>query len=162
MLLLVERVESWLRRLEMSLIVVLFPGLVLLTSLQVLFRYVLNYPLPWSEELAVSIFIWVAFIGSAVAMAEKGHFGLTLILTRLPPIARILAEIFIWSLSAVFLLLVAGYGISVVLETSHTMTTLPVSMQWSYSAVPVGAILMLLHLALHVGKAVLQQPPSSA
>ena len=153
--------EMALRRLEIGLIVILFPTLVLLTFLQVVFRYVLNFQLPWTEELAVSIFIWVAFIGSAIAMANKGHFGLTLFVNRLPRTLRVSCEIAIWLLSALFLVLVAIYGIEVVLETSHTMTTLPISMQWSFSAVPAGAILMLLHLCIQAARAILQQPSKS-
>jgi TRAP-type C4-dicarboxylate transport system permease small subunit len=61
--------------------------------------------------------------------------------------------------SVTFLLIVAVYGVEVALVTSHTMTTLPLSMQWFFAAVPAGAILMLVHLAIHAGQAVLQRSP---
>lgn len=153
------RLEEWLLRIQTVIVVILFPTLVLVTFLQVVFRYVFNHPLPWTEELAINLFVWVAFIGSSIALAKKGHYGLGLIKERLPRIPRMLAEVVSWSLSVAFLLIVAVYGTEVVLVTSHTLTTLPLSMQWFFSAVPAGAILMLMHLVIHAGKAVLQRSP---
>ena len=156
-----NRLEEWLLRIETVLVVILFPTLVVVTFLQVVFRYVFNHPLPWTEELAINLFVWVTFIGTSIALAKKGHYGLELLKDRLPPMPRMLAEVVSWSVSVAFLLIVAVYGVEVVLVTAHTMTTLPLSMQWFFSAVPAGAILMLLHLGIHAGKAVLQRSPQS-
>ena len=153
----VNRLEEWLLRIETALVVVLFPTLVAATFLQVVFRYVFNHPLPWTEEFAINLFVWVAFIGSSIALAKKGHYGLELLKDKLPPMLRVLAEIIIWFVSAAFLLVVFVYGVEVVLDTSHVMTTLPLSMRWFFSAVPAGAVLMLAHLAIHAGQAVLQR-----
>ncbi|MEJ2134846.1 MAG: TRAP transporter small permease subunit [Desulfofustis sp.] len=35
--------------------------------LQVFFRYVMNAPLYWSEEIARYAFVWLVFIGAAIA-----------------------------------------------------------------------------------------------
>ena len=155
----VNRLEEWLLRIETVLVVILFPTLVAVTFLQVVFRYVFNHPLPWTEEFAINLFVWVAFIGTSIALAKKGHYGLDILKEKLPPMPRMLAEVVIWSVSVAFLLIVAVYGVEVVLVTSHTMTTLPLSMQWFFAAVPAGAILMLVHLAIHAGQAVLQRSP---
>ena len=155
----VNRFEAWLLRIETVLVVILFPTLVTVTFLQVVFRYVFNHPLPWTEEIAINLFVWVAFIGASIALAKKGHYGLDLLKEKLPPVPRRLAEVAIWCVSVAFLLIVAVYGVGVVLVTSHTMTTLPVSMQWFFTAVPAGAILMLAHLVIHAGQAVLQRSP---
>lgn len=151
------RFEKWLLRVETVLVAILFPSLVIVTFLQVVFRYVFNQPLPWTEEFAINLFVWVAFIGSAIAVAKKGHYGLELLKNRLRPTPRFLADVMIGLISAAFLLIVIVYGTEVVLETSHTMTTLPLSMQWFFSAVPAGAVLMLLHLGIIVGKTFLER-----
>jgi TRAP-type transport system small permease protein len=148
--------ENWLWRLEATAVVVLFPSVVGVSFLQVLCRYVLNYPLPWTEELAVGLFIWVAFIGSTMAVAARGHFAIEFVKNRLPVAARLIAEIAIWSLSVLFLLVVVIWGVFFILGPAPSMTTLPLSMRWFYSAVPVGAILMLLHLGLRGAKDVLE------
>jgi len=148
--------ENWLWRLEAAAVVVLFPSVVAISFLQVLCRYVFNSPLPWTEELAVGLFIWVAFIGSTMAIAARGHFAIEFVKNRLPVAGRLVAEVVIWSLSVLFLLIVLIWGIFFVLGPVPSMTTLPVSMRWFYSAVPVGAILMLLHLSLRGAKDVLE------
>jgi TRAP-type transport system small permease protein len=149
---LITGLENWLWRVEAAAIIVLFPSVVVICFLQVLCRYVFSYPLPWTEELAVGLFIWAVFIGAAMAVASRGHFALEFVKDRLPASVRVVAEIVIWSLSVLFLLVVAIWGIVFVLGQAPTMTTIPVSMRWFYSAVPVGAILMLLHLALREAK----------
>ena len=155
----VNRCEEWLLRIETVLVVILFPSLVAVTFLQVVFRYVFNHPLPWSEELAINLFVWVAFIGTSIALAKKGHYGLGFLKDKLPSLPRRLAEVAIWCVSVAFLLIVTVYGVEVVMVTSHTMTTLPLSMQWFFTAVPAGAILMLAHLVIHAGQAILQRSP---
>lgn len=43
-----------------------FALIVALTIAQVFFRFALNSPLVWSEELARLLLVWVTFIGAAV------------------------------------------------------------------------------------------------
>jgi TRAP-type C4-dicarboxylate transport system permease small subunit len=49
--------------------------LIMLTVMfaQVIFRYVLHQPLPWSEELARFLFVASTFLGAAIATATRGH-----------------------------------------------------------------------------------------
>ena len=51
-------------------IAILFAGVV--------FRYALNDPLVWSDELAATLFLWLVMLGSAVAVARGEHMRLVL------------------------------------------------------------------------------------
>ena len=42
-------------------------------SLQVFLRYLFNYSLPWGEELARYLNIFVVLLGSSVVFAEDAH-----------------------------------------------------------------------------------------
>ncbi|MDE0211859.1 MAG: TRAP transporter small permease subunit, partial [Boseongicola sp.] len=44
-----------------------------LTVLQVVTRYVLNAPLPWTEELAAHLLIWMVFIGAVGVHRKDTH-----------------------------------------------------------------------------------------
>ena len=42
----------------------------------VVFRYVLNSPLTWSEELASLLFAWLTFIGAYVGFRTRSHISI--------------------------------------------------------------------------------------
>ena len=45
------------------------------TFLQVIFRYFFNHPLFWSEELSRYCFVWIVFVGAAIAVKHGAHIG---------------------------------------------------------------------------------------
>ena len=47
-------------------------------------RYVLNQPIVWGDELASLLFLWLAMLGSVVAMRRGEHMRLTSFIGRLP------------------------------------------------------------------------------
>lgn len=47
-------------------------------------RYVLNRPLIWSDELASALFLWLAMLGSVVALGRGEHIRLTVVVSILP------------------------------------------------------------------------------
>ncbi len=51
----------------------LFLFMLALMFIQVVYRYVLESPLPWSEELCRYLFIVTSFLGGVVATAERSH-----------------------------------------------------------------------------------------
>lgn len=65
-----------------------FAGIFLCVLAQVVFRYVFNAPLTWSEELARYLFIWCAFLGWVIAARRGSHLAMTFVVVRLPPAAR--------------------------------------------------------------------------
>ena len=63
-----------------------------LVALQVFARYVVNYTLPWSEELSRYVFLWASFLGACVALGRRAHLGVDSLVTRLPAAARTFLE----------------------------------------------------------------------
>ncbi|MBV9813826.1 MAG: TRAP transporter large permease subunit [Acetobacteraceae bacterium] len=51
----------------------------------VIFRFGLNQPLVWGDELASIVFLWLAMLGAVLALHDGRHMRLTTIATRLPP-----------------------------------------------------------------------------
>jgi TRAP-type C4-dicarboxylate transport system permease small subunit len=58
--------------------------IVILIFIQVLFRYLLNNSLNWTEELAKYLFIWMIFIGAACVFKDKIHIGVDFFVSLLP------------------------------------------------------------------------------
>ena len=59
--------------------------MVCVTLAQVIFRYVIAAPLPWSEELARYCFVWIVFLGGALGLARGIHLGVDLLVNAFPP-----------------------------------------------------------------------------
>ena len=51
-------------------------------------RYVFGAPLVWSDELATVLFVWLAVLGSVVALRRGEHMRLTAFVRNLSPAAR--------------------------------------------------------------------------
>lgn len=52
----------------------LFVGLTAVVALQVLNRFILHFPIIWSEELARFLFFWVVLLGAAMSVKNRRHF----------------------------------------------------------------------------------------
>jgi TRAP-type C4-dicarboxylate transport system permease small subunit len=140
-------------RIEAGAIVVLVSCLTAVTFAQVVTRYGLSNPLIWSEELARYLFVWVSMIGAALAIREGGHFGLDLLVRRVPALRSIVAPV-VTTVMIVFLAIVLKTGIDeTTLASMQFAMTFPMRMQWAYLALPVGAGLMLFHLVIHLIRA---------
>ena len=66
-------------------------GLVLMTALiaaQVVWRYVLNDSIVWTEPASVMIMGWFIFLGAAVGIREGYHLSYDVLLYTLPDIAK--------------------------------------------------------------------------
>jgi TRAP-type C4-dicarboxylate transport system permease small subunit len=106
-------------------------------------RYVLARTFVWYDEVARACFMWLVFIGSAVAVRSAAHFGLQIFVDVLPPNVRrvvLLATpltIIVFSTA----LIVLGWDL---MRHGATQTTavmgMPVS--WIYASMPVGGALM--------------------
>ncbi|WP_347309568.1 TRAP transporter small permease [Defluviimonas sp. SAOS-178_SWC] len=79
-----------LDRAEKYLIVTLVGGIVLLVFSGALSRYVFNYSIAWSEELARFFFLWGALFGAAAACRTGQHGGIPLVVDNFPrPLQKI-------------------------------------------------------------------------
>src|SRR3972149_5586535 len=54
----------------------------------VITRYVVQYSLAFTEEIVVSLFVWLTLLGSAVAFREGSHLAFTSLVDRAPPAGR--------------------------------------------------------------------------
>jgi TRAP-type C4-dicarboxylate transport system permease small subunit len=120
--------------------------LVIAIAAEVFARYVMNSSLSWSEEFGRILFVWVIFLGTSIGFKRGAHMGLHFITEMTPaPIRKVIQKISIIC-SAVFFLFIVIQGISVTLKmTSQATPALGISAAWQLSAIPVGALIILIH-----------------
>jgi len=115
--------------------------------LQVFNRYVLKAPLTWSEELAMLLFQWVAFLGSAVGVKRMSHFGIDLIVKKMPLHLQGMIRALIPVLMGVVAFVMVFEGVRLLQFTRNEMyTALRLSHAWAYAAIPVSGLLSLFYL----------------
>lgn len=150
-----------LDRLLRGLLALLLGVLTASVFLQVLARFVLHYPLPWTEEVTRLAFVYSIFVGATVAVREKAHINVDVFVGLLPrPAARAVA-LAGSALVAVFLGFVVWQGIAFVEATGVQMTpVLQIPFRYLYVVIPVSGALMLFYLALGVVED-LRKPPDA-
>ena len=52
---------------------------VILVNVNVIFRYFLNNPIKWTDEIVTSLFVWTEFMGSAYAHRRHAHLGVDIV-----------------------------------------------------------------------------------
>ena len=131
----------------------LFSAMVVVTTLGVFFRYVLNDALPWAEEADRYLFIWLSFVGASITMRHKAHIAVDLLLRYVSPAWQLRLALVAQGCVLVFLGMVFWASLPVIELTSETRATATdIPMSWVYLAAPVGCILIAietLRLAAH-------------
>lgn len=125
----------------------LLTGIVLLTFAQVLFRYVFQTSLAWTEELARFMFIWLAALGAAYAFKKRAHFLLRFLVDKLSVRKRMVVEtlavLLMAGFLAVFIVYAVFYAHSVAGQQSPGTG---LSKAVPASAAVVGGVLMLYYI----------------
>jgi len=133
--------------------------MLVVVSAQVWYRFVLNDPLTWSEEVARYLFVWISFIGSAVGVRSHVHLGIDLIDKILSPRGRMIMTLVVNLLIQIFLVIVIYWGIRI-LQVVHFQksASLGIPMTYPYLAVPVGSSFMLLNSLRNSWNAIFNPP----
>ena len=147
-----------LDRLTCAACVGLFAAIFGIMILQIAFRYALNAPLVWTEELARYLYIWACYLGAAVALRRGNHIVIALVHERLPGRLRTAVTVGIQGLALGFLGVLLVQGVRLAART-HTVLAVTLPIPWSaiYAAAPVAALLMILQ-TLETAWAALARP----
>ena len=123
---------------------VAFSVMLILVTAQIVFRYFLQISVPWTEEAARWFYAWQIFLGSAVAMREKLHLRVTILIDHLPAKAQRVLELLVAAAGMVFL---AGiiWGSLIMIRSVYPVQagSFPISTSYLYLSIPVGLTAML-------------------
>ena len=146
-----DRGLGWLVEVPAALLV-LADILVLLAG--VVSRYLLHNPLLWSDELASILFLWLAMLGSVVALRRGEHMRMTALVSSAGPQRRALLEAVATMACLAFLAMVVvpawEYAAE---ERAITTPALELSNLWRAAALPVGIVLMAMFAVLRLLRA---------
>jgi TRAP-type transport system small permease protein len=143
------------RILDRLINVLLGVGFVLLLTvigLNVFGRMLFGGGLPWADEAARFLFIWVAFLGGAVAYFRREHISVGFLTAKLPRRLHLAMRI-LQELLVLVVLSFLMYGAFVLIDvTFRRSALLGIPMSYVFAAVPVSAFLMALMTVYRVGR----------
>ena len=130
-------------------LLVFYTMLVATMAVEVIRREVFAYSSIWGEEVVRYAFIYLAWIGAASAVRERGHLRIDVIFNYVSPRVKALLYIFgdlVMLLIAVLAVYWSFETVSVSFKFGSVSHGLRVSMVWFLAAVPIGFSLMVFRL----------------
>ncbi len=129
-----------------AVLIGLMAGMALLVIANVIARYAFNHSFVWAEELSRYMMIWVGFLGSGLVLRAGAHIAVEVLQDLLPRRAAQALRL------AVLLVMLVCIGAMLWLGVQYVQFAWgqesPV-LNWNfgviYLAIPIGAVLMLLH-----------------
>jgi TRAP-type transport system small permease protein len=121
-------------------------AIVVITLASVWWRYVLNAPLAWPEQVSRILFVWITFVGAAVLYRERLHVAIDMFMALLPRGARRAVGWAIELLILAFNFVLLLYGLKLSVDTlGQTFGALDITPASFYFAAPVAAGMMILY-----------------
>ena len=134
-----------LEKLLRIVVAALVVTIVVMVAGQVVFRYAVKEPIVWSEEFTTLCYQWLAFLGAALAVRYRAHFGVDFVVRLLGPRWKTplewLEHLVVWLMAAFMVL----YGWRIVESSALQMyPTLPFSVGTGYLVLPIAGVLFVL------------------
>lgn len=118
---------------------------------QVFTRYVLNMPLPWSEEVARLMVVWLTFVGAGFVASRNAHIAVDILAVYLPKKLATATQIFaMLTVVAASAYMIWGAISLVILTSGITLTATGWPTPLLYGAVLVGYLMILGHTLLNI------------
>lgn len=129
--------------------------LVLAMTLEVIvavfFRYALDTPIRWGEELARLLMVWAGLLGISIALKDGDHIGLEFVVDLFRGRTRAWCNLIADICVGLFLVVLLIWGTKISMAAWDTfLPALQIKWTWSHLAVPVTAAIQLVHLASRI------------
>lgn len=129
---------------------VLLASAVMMMSVQVFRRVVLNAPMTWAEEVVRYAFVWAVYLGAILALIRDSHIRVLVLVERFGETGRLWSDRLSWLINLVVLAYLLYWSIDLAWQyRSNEFYTLPgVPQLIFYLSVPVSVAIMLAFLLM--------------
>lgn len=150
-----KNIADWSDRVAEKVLIFLMGAMFVTVLVQIFYRYIFVYfigiSLPYTEELARYLTIWIAYLGIAVGLKEGIHVSFDLLYDKLSSKGKRLLYIVERIMMLYFILVVLIVGWSLLGRISNNVSTaMRIPMVWAYSAPWIGSWLILLRLLVQL------------
>ncbi len=128
-----------------------FAALFIVFVTQVFFRYVLNDPLSWTQEVAGILYVWIVCVGAATIVKEREHVSFDLVYERArPQLRRGLALAGTGLILVILLVVLYGNYDYIAFTARQKSPTLRLPMTVVFSAFGVFLVLLIVNSAIRI------------
>ena len=150
-----KKVANWTDWVAEKILIFLMGVMLLSVLVQIFYRYIfshfIHYSLPYTEELARYVSIWIVYLGIAVGLKEGIHISFDLLYKKLSPKGQrqlyVLGRIMM--LYFISVILIVGWNLLDRIS-SNISSAMRIPMVWAYSAPWIGSWLVLLRLLVQL------------
>lgn len=146
--------KKWFLNIDDVIASIVLIGVVLVTIVNVIFRFIFNSPILWAEEVAIAFYVWLVFVGASSTMKRDGHIGIDFFVEKMPyGVRKILKYVRLFVMYFVIIYVFIYLGIKLTAQAGLKITpALGISYQWIDVAVPIGGVFLLYHFTRNVKK----------
>lgn len=144
-----NHIERGLVAINRWVLIVLLLAMAAIIFTNVVLRYSTGDSIIWAEEVARHMMIWVAFLGAGLALRFGGHVAIDSLHRAVNlRTARILRTVVVVGLSLFFIFMAVASSDYVWRTRFQSTAATDIPISFIYAAMPVGFVLMLVHLLL--------------
>ncbi|QBK06470.1 TRAP transporter small permease [Hylemonella gracilis] len=142
-----DRFERVLVAVNRGLLIVLLLVMACIVFANVVLRYTTGDSIYWAEEVARHLMAWVTFLGAGLVLRFGGHVAIDNLHQAVGPRwARRLRALVAVCLGLSFLLMAYHASLYVWATRFQTTAATDIPFAWIYAAMPLGFVLLFLHL----------------
>ena len=140
-----SHVMAWLARRAENIAAAMLAVMFFAFIIQIFFRYVVNFPVGWTQELSVILWLWLVLFGAAFVVREREEIRFDIIYGGVGPKARrimcVITAVALIALYGVSLPAVADYVTFMKVEKT---AYLKIRFDWLYSIYIVFAVAVII------------------
>ena len=150
------KIIKWLdKNLEVALMIISLLVIVFVMGAQVVARKCLGMSIEWSEELGRYLFVWMGFLSISYTIHAKSIIRLEIFNAILRPAILKVIDIAVQIFMLVIFVYLTYQSLSILSTTAQRWSSINLSMNYVYAAIPVGFALTSLRLVENILQALL-------
>ncbi|MEJ8778489.1 TRAP transporter small permease [Pseudogracilibacillus sp. ICA-222130] len=147
-----NKIKYYLDKIVEFITIFLFSFMIIITTWQVISRYILKNPSTTSEEFIRFSLIWLSMLAAAYVVGKKSHISITLFSDSLSSQKRKIIDAFIQFSFLIFAIIILIFGglkaVSLTMEQISPSLNLP--MGYVYLALPVSGLLIIIYSIINI------------
>ena len=146
-------INTTLGKIETGLLCLIIAMMLGLAILKIVLRYGFQTSLLWSDIVLQHLTLWLCLLGAALATCERRHISIDVLSRILPENITRWSNLIVDCLALIVVGILAYYGFDFLGDEQSSEAKLigNIPLWWAKSIIPVGFVLIGIHLVLQIG-----------